>query len=98
MLVQQHGDFQLGSDAVGAGDQYRMFNPGQVERHHSAESADLVDTCGGLGSGNMFFHQFNCTVAGGYVYACFLIAFAVTFHAVFTFLSAQRLRTKSCLW
>ena len=85
MLVQHKGDFELGADAVGAGNQYRMLNAGQVQRHHTAETADLIDTGRGLGSGDMGFHQFNRLVTGGNVDAGGFIAFAVAFHQIYSF-------------
>ena len=86
MFIHQEGDFQLGADAVGAGDQHRLLDAGEVKGDHPAEAADFVKRSGGFGAGDMGLHQFDRFVTGGDVDARRLVAFAVTFHQILPFM------------
>ena len=49
MLVQQHGQLQLGADPIGAGDQHRLFHPREVGGEHAAKAAQSPQHAGDIG-------------------------------------------------
>ena len=57
MLVQQHGDAQLGADAVRAGDQDRMLDAGAVQLKQTAEAAQTANAVFRHRAGNILLHQ-----------------------------------------
>ena len=57
VLVQQHGDAQLGADAVRAGDQDRMLNAGAVQLKQTAEAAQTANAVLRHRACNILLHQ-----------------------------------------
>ena len=82
VLIQQHGDFQLGAHAVGAGDQHRLLHAGKVRGEQAAKPADAGDHPGDHRALDVLFHQFHGLVPRGDVHARGLIAVTVAFHRV----------------
>ena len=80
VLVQEHGDFQLGANAVGAGNQHRLLHAGQIGSEQASEPADARHHPGDYRALDMLLHQFHRLVSRGDVHARGLIAVAVTFH------------------
>ena len=70
VLVQQHGDAQLGAHAVGAGDQDGMLHTGAIQLKQAAEAAQPADAVLGHGAGDILFHQFDRTIPGRNIHAC----------------------------
>ena len=79
VLVQQHGDTQLGADAVGAGNQNRMLHAGAVQLKQAAEAAQTADTVLGHRAGHVLFHQLHRAVTGGDIYTGRSIAGRIAF-------------------
>ena len=90
VLVQQHGDTQLGADAVGAGNQNRMLHAGAVQLKQAAEAAQTADTVLGHCAGHVLFHQLHRAVTGGNVHACCGVAFRIALFHVLTLLTFWR--------
>ena len=82
VLVQQHGDFQLGAHPVRAGDQNGLLHPGKIRSEQPAKASNAGHDSGDDGAGHMFFHQFHRLIACGYVHPGGLVAVAEAFQAL----------------
>ena len=82
MLVQQHGDAQLGADAVSAGNQNGMLHAGAVQLKQTAEAAQTADAALGHRAGYILLHQLNRAVPGGNIHACSGVAGRIAFFHV----------------
>ena len=87
VLVQQHGNFQFGAHAVGAGNQHRLFHAGQIRLEQAAQAADPGNHPRDHRALYVLFHQFNGLVSRGDVHARGLIAVTVAFHGVSSLLN-----------
>jgi len=79
MLVQQHGDAQLGADAVSAGNQNGMLHAGAVQLKQAAEAAQTADAALGHRAGHILLHQLNRAIPGGNIHACSGVAGRIAF-------------------
>ena len=83
MLVQEHGQLQLGADAVGAGDEDRVLVTGAVQLKQAAEAAQTADAVLVHGAGDILLHQFNGTITGGDIHTGCCVAFRIAlFHGL----------------
>ena len=81
VLVHDHGDLQLGADAVGAGDEDGVLVAGAVQLKQATEAAQTTDAVLVHGAGHILLHEFDRTIAGGDVHTCGCIAFRIAlFH------------------
>ena len=79
VLVQQHGNAQLGADAVRAGNQNRVLHAGAVQLKQAAEAAQTADAILGHGAGHILLHQLNRAIPGGNIHACGGVAGRIAF-------------------
>ncbi len=56
VLVHQHSNFQFCANAIGAGNQNRLGNTGQIQTETATEAAHIIQTAFIFCSGNMLFH------------------------------------------
>ena len=85
VLIQQHGDAQLGAHAVGAGDQHRALNTGAVQLKQAAKAAQTADALLGHRTGNVLLHQLHRAVTRRNVNAGGLVAFRIAlFHGCYS--------------
>ena len=82
VLIQQHGDLQLGAHTVGAGDQHRLLHAGKVRGEQAPKPPDAGDHPGDHRALDVLFHQLYGFVPRGHVHARGLIAVTVAFHWV----------------
>ena len=68
VLVQEHGDFQLGTHAVGTGNQNGLLHTGDGQAEAAAEAAHIVQAPFIPGPGNVLLHEFHGLVTGSDVY------------------------------
>ena len=80
MLIHQKRDLEFGADTVGTGYQHRLFDTGEIQFKHTAESANGVQYTGSDGPGHMLLHQFHGPVTSCNIHTGCFIAVAVTAH------------------
>ena len=69
VLVHQEGQLQLGANAVGAGDQHRLFHAGQIGGEHTAEAAQSAHDAGDIGGLHHGLDALDRLISGGDVHA-----------------------------
>ena len=90
VLVQDHGDLQLGAHAVGAGDQHRVLVARAVQLKQAAKTAQTTDAVLVHGAGNVLFHQLHRAVTSGDIHTCCCIAFRIALFHLVTLLTFSR--------
>src|SRR5712671_4027859 len=65
VYAHSHGDFELGADAVRAGDQHGLFPLFTVEREERAEAADAAEHTGSKGAAGVVADSLLCVVGDG---------------------------------
>ena len=90
VLVHDHGNFQLGAHAVGAGDQHRVLVAGAVQLKQATKAAQTANAVLVHGAGHILLHQFNRAITGGDIHTGGCIAFRIAFFHGLTLLIFSR--------
>ena len=90
VLAHDHGNFQFGAHAVGAGDQHRVLVAGAVQLKQATKAAQTANAVLVHGAGHILLHQFNRAITGGDIHTGGCIAFRIAFFHGLTLLTFSR--------